>query len=298
MGNIKDDSIERIRELTGSDKVDFIDINDTFGFKCQQCGKCCMHRTDIILSPFDIYNGAKYLGIKPEEFLIKYCRTDLGANSKIPMVLLRSSSNGFCPLLKYDIKDGGKFKCMIHAAKPGACSNHPIGVMYSIDKSTGCSETRYIKVEQCQNSVSDEQQLVKDWIKPYLDNKAEIDTSRRVQHLPADYFDTREFWMTLSTIHEISKFTKHDTLSFNASEALNLYMTQTIGIGYANYDINKPFIEQAEENINLLSKFYENSKELLESLKEPIKEMKETVLKGLIRENNTEGETTTNDDNS
>lgn len=259
------DELSAIRKFTGDDSLKFIGPDDTFDFKCQQCGKCCMNRTDIIINPFDVYNGAKYLGIAPIEFVTKYCFPDLGGNSKIPMVLLATSENGFCPLLKFDVKDGGKFKCMIHPVKPGACANHPIGVTYALNKETGESTMRYIKVQQCSNSTSDEQHVVKDWVKPYIDNQSEIDMAHKIQHLATDYFNPRKFWFLLTSLNRFEKeddrFEKELVI-----KAFNKYMSSTIAIGYVNYDINRPFIEQAEENIKELGEFYAKTKDIYDDL--------------------------------
>ena len=127
--NNNEEKLKLLKEAIGSNDLEFIGIDDSFGFECKQCGKCCMNREDIILNPFDVYNGAKHLGIDVFEFIKKYTYSTLGGQSKIPMLLLKTLSNGFCPLLKFDIKDGGKFKCIIHDAKPNACANHPIGVI-------------------------------------------------------------------------------------------------------------------------------------------------------------------------
>ena len=265
------DGLEAIRKFTGDDNLQFVNLDDTFGFKCQQCGKCCMNRTDIILNPFDIYNGAKYLGISPAEFIDKYCFADLGGYSKIPIVLLATSENGFCPLLKFDIKDGGKFKCTIHPAKPGACANHPIGVAYSTKISNGDRTTNYIKVEQCPNSISDEQQVVKEWIKPYLDNQEEIDIAHDIQYLMTKYIEPRKYWLLLSLLRKMEQTEKYkDEISSFGAElieyCMKYYLSIPIGIGYAEYDINKPFIEQAQENIKELEEFYNRTKILYDSL--------------------------------
>ena len=34
------------------------DINDTFRFHCTQCGKCCINREDILMSPQDVFKAA------------------------------------------------------------------------------------------------------------------------------------------------------------------------------------------------------------------------------------------------
>ena len=38
-----------------------VGLDDSFSFHCTQCGKCCIRRTDIILSPRDIFKMAKEL---------------------------------------------------------------------------------------------------------------------------------------------------------------------------------------------------------------------------------------------
>lgn len=267
--NEKNEELEMIKKATGNKDISFIGLDDTFNFKCQQCGKCCMNRDDIVLNPFDVYNASKYLNITPEEFILNYTYSTLGANSKIPMVLLRSTENGFCPLLKFDIKDGGKFKCMIHSAKPGACGNHPIGVIYGMDKDTKDTDTQYIKVEQCPNSTSDETHTVREWIQPYLDNQKEIDIAHKMQTLITEYIDTKEFWMLMQMNAETaSHVEKVKEEGVNLIESvMKKYITTTIYACYVNYDINKPFIEQAEENIKDLREFYEDIKKIYDHTK-------------------------------
>lgn len=260
----KKDNLEVIRKAMGDDSIQEVKLDDTFNFKCQQCGKCCMNRTDIIINPFDVYNGARYLGITPTEFIKEYCFTDLGAHSKIPIVLLATTENGFCPLLKYDVKDGGKFKCSINPAKPGVCANHPIGLAHSTDVSTGEQNTTFIKVEQCPHSVSDEKQVVRDWIKPYLDHQEEIVMAREIQSLVVKYMEPRKYWALLCLLNEVAKTQK------SGEELIKMCMAQYIsvpvGLGYTNYDINKPFIEQAKENMKELEAFYKKTKDLYEEL--------------------------------
>ena len=264
-----------IKEIGKDDSIEIIDINDTFKFKCQQCGKCCMHRHDIIVNPFDIYNGAKYLGITTEEFVTKYLDTQLGAESKIPILLLKSNNAGFCPFLEFDSKNGCKFKCAINEAKPGACANHPIGVIRQYENSktdTTEEDFIFIKVEQCDNSKSDEDVLVKDWVQPYIDNAKEIKAAQDLQTYITRVFPVHDFF-------KLSKF----VLSYNVIDKCNdkitdtkekLYETlksvisNTIEYVYVNYDINKPFLEQVEENKKILKDFYELIKGLFNVMKE------------------------------
>lgn len=49
-------SINELKEQLGYTELD---PDDTFTFHCTQCGKCCIHREDILLSPKDLFNIAK-----------------------------------------------------------------------------------------------------------------------------------------------------------------------------------------------------------------------------------------------
>lgn len=288
----KDDDLEALKEISKQNNFTVIGIDDTFGFKCQQCGKCCMDRGDIILNPFDVYNGAKYLGIKPSEFLDKYCDIDLGCNSKIPIVLLKTTENGFCPLLKYDIKDGGKFKCTIHPVKPGACANHPIGVAYSTNLSTGESTTKYVKVEQCSNSISDEQQTVRDWVQSYLNHQDEIDAAHKIQHLVTNYFNARNFYLSFLFLHDCAGKFDNEDAGDKIMSVLKQYVAVSVHVAYAEYNTDKPFIEQVENNIKSLDDFYTGLKELFDTLSKGFEEKTGDSLEEIIKKLDSKGETT------
>ena len=48
-------SIKELKEQLGYEEIG---LDDTFTFRCTQCGKCC-HQRDILLSPKDLFNIAK-----------------------------------------------------------------------------------------------------------------------------------------------------------------------------------------------------------------------------------------------
>ena len=267
---------EAAKKALGQD-VKAIGENDTFKFHCVQCGQCCMNRRDIILNPFDIYNGAKYLGITCKEFFEQNCYISLGGHSKIPMVLLDTKDNGFCPLLKFDVKDGGKFKCTINPAKPGACSNHPIGVCFSMNKDTNTVEKiQYIKTEQCENSVSDEVHVVKDWVKPYTDHIEEINASHVIQQYITNFFDPRMFWFMCKYFTDpiLAKENKDDIpeediqLCKLFASLAKVEISSTIDLGYLSFDINKPFLDQVDEILDALKDVYESCYRLYTKTKE------------------------------
>ena len=51
-----------------------LSIDDTFQFHCNQCGECCKHREDILISPFDLFRLTRYLNMKPTEFVTAIAR--------------------------------------------------------------------------------------------------------------------------------------------------------------------------------------------------------------------------------
>lgn len=276
----KEEVLEAIKKMTNCGNIQIMELDDTFGFKCQQCGLCCMNRTDIILNPFDVYKAAKYLGITTEEFIKEYTMPELGCESKIPMLVLKPGENGYCKLLKFDIKDGGKFKCAIHPAKPGACANHPIGTMTAKNVETGETTLRFIKVEQCSNSKSDEQVVVRDWVKDYTDHIDEIAKAHEIQHYVTSFFDTRKFFETLQFYAVVFKTGNALKLDLEVDPELGekmldsifgigeRYIGGTIMYGYSEYDTLKPFIEQADENLRKLEELYTDLNEAYNKLTE------------------------------
>ena len=300
----KNEMLKAIKETIGDRSAQIIDIHDTFKFKCQQCGQCCMNRHDIIVNPFDVYNGAKYLGITPEEFIITYLDAELGSKSKIPILLLKSDEEtGFCPFLKFDVKGGGKFKCSIHAAKPGACANHPIGVVTARKTdSDDDEEFTFIKVDQCENSKCDNDVLVKDWVQPYLDNTEDIRLAHKIQTYITNFFLPSDFFqLSMFVLHVVDANTgvgtgiKSDEAKEKLRDAIQAVFANTIGYGYTDYDISKPFTEQAKKNLEVLKDFYEAMKEIFELMKQAcgIKEgdsIQEFVEQhqGILYDNNTD----------
>lgn len=100
-----------------------IGLDDTFRFHCTMCGRCCINREDILLTPRDMYRMAKELEITSREFFDRYCETYLGGDSRMPVVRLKPrGSVQRCPLLK-------DRKCSVHRAKPTVCALFPIGAV-------------------------------------------------------------------------------------------------------------------------------------------------------------------------
>lgn len=270
--------LKALRECTNDENLEIVGLDDTFDFECQQCGRCCVGRGDIIINPYDVYVGAKYLGISCEEFICKYTTPDYGRESRIPMVLLASDEKtGYCPLLKYDVKDGGKFKCLVHEAKPGACRNHPIGIVRSsarekMNELATPDKLSFVKVTQCDNSKGHKTQIVRDWVQKSLDTAEETSYAHLMQTYVENFFPAKlfDFMIVVMALHEV-KAPKND-ISFikeSQSKIANLkaeFFTAYVSSLYMHYDTNRPFIEQAKENMKMLSGLLKETQYMLYQL--------------------------------
>lgn len=83
-------SINELKEQLGYIEIG---LNDTFTFHCTQCGKCCIHQEDILLSPKDLFNIAKKFQITPKDAFEQYCESYIGSNSRFPIVRLKPRGN-------------------------------------------------------------------------------------------------------------------------------------------------------------------------------------------------------------
>lgn len=297
---------EALKNIAG-ENARMITIDEEFDFECQQCGQCCMHRKDIILNPWDVYQIAKHEHMSCADVIEKYCICDLGANSRLPMVLLNCDMGKHhrCPFLELDYTNGCKYKCRIHDCSPGACQNHPIGTMFSYKMGEDgteakVQETKYCKVEQCDNSKGHNHMVsVREWTKRYTDNIKEISLAHKIQTLCSQYFNVAEYMVIISYL---DRKIIHENEQGNASEeeaprlqemsgmcngVYSMLVNGTISVGYAKYDASKPFIEQAEANIIELQEMYQVIKEAVDGFKKILEipedaDVKEFILKDSV----------------
>lgn len=273
-----DISIEELRDYMGDKDLDFIGIDDTFDFECQQCGRCCINREDIILNPFDVYKGARSLGITCLEFVENYTTLQYGSNSGLPILLLTSDEEtGFCKLLNFDIKDGGKFKCAIHHDKPGACWNHPIGLLsytpielrYDENKK---EEVAFVKTSQCENSKGhNSPKLVRDWVKPSIEHAEELKYAHMLQSYVERYFPMKLFfyitgsWLALASLFGEQNPEAETTCSL-IKEIKTTFTAEYCTLLYTQFDINKPFIPQVKANMAQLDTMLKGTAVMLKDL--------------------------------
>ena len=111
----------RLKEIVDNYDKLHIGVDEPFRFHCTMCGKCCINREDILLSPRDLYRVSRELQLTPSDFVNQYGETYIGSDSRLPIVRLRPrGSIKRCPLLK-------DRKCSVHRAKPSVCAMFPIG---------------------------------------------------------------------------------------------------------------------------------------------------------------------------
>jgi Fe-S-cluster containining protein len=211
-----------------------IGLDDPFRFHCDQCGKCCLNREDILLTPKDMYNLAKELKMSPKEVVDTYCETYIGDSSRLPIVRLRPrGSIKRCPLLK-------DRKCSVHKVKPVVCAMFPIGRCIKIDsgeynaQGVGKSQTEYIFTNPGCGDNS-ETHTVREWLGEF--------------GIPLE----DEFFMKWhQTIADIGSFI-HKVEGIFAEEPMNKLWSLIYVALYLNYDIGKDFLPQYMQNAERLS---------------------------------------------
>lgn len=119
-----DEQMKNILDRMGAREIG---LDEEFKFHCSMCGKCCIHREDILLNPKDVYSMSKELKITPEKLIDQYCEMYIGSDSRVPIVRLAPrGQTRRCPLLK-------NRKCIVHSAKPAVCAMYPLGRCMAVE---------------------------------------------------------------------------------------------------------------------------------------------------------------------
>lgn len=129
--------MKQLAEQFDKGEIKFLDENDEIEFTCEQCGKCCRNRDDIIISPFDLYHMVRATGKSPMEVVSKYGNLYIGHNSNLPIIQLKYREEPDGSTTCYFLgKRDGKYICRIHEDKPCVCRTFPLGKMsaYKIDE--------------------------------------------------------------------------------------------------------------------------------------------------------------------
>lgn len=202
---------------------------DTFTFTCQMCGNCCRKRSDpIVITGPDVFRIAQALNMKIGEVLNKHTIGYLGANSNVPVFVLRERQDGSCSLLR-------KGKCMVQSNKPVVCAIFPLG---RFTKSDTMEINYFTQDVSCPGVKNGSEITLKDWLDSFGIEKLD---------------EMNKAWMSLLmglTAAMVKKDKKKITQDmFN-------YMTLAL---YVGYDTSLPYEEQVEKNKEFVAAYMEKA---------------------------------------
>lgn len=278
-------------------RFEIVSEKDEMKFDCKRCGKCCKGRGEngeqILVSPLDIYNGAKELGITAEEFADKYVSFHIGRKSGLVVGTLATDYKGTCKLLSYE---NGLAKCMIHKAKPIICALHPLGVIHGYDNIDEDGSNLYLLTEPCRTSRQTNRKIKISDITDNLPGTAEeIELAYEVRFLndvvpkPIVFYKgvvAMRICLGILSLNDrqIKKFEISDRLRNGSAKVKKLLEEKTgctlelddkiedkyfqvdldmwknvedfnYTYSYCNYDTSKPFLEQCKDNYEKLKDF-------------------------------------------
>ena len=216
-----------------------IGLDDTFKFHCDQCGKCCTHREDIILSPMDIFKMAKELKMTPVEFYHEYCVFNIGEHTRMPIVRLASEGKDtHCVLLK-------NHRCSVHKVKPAVCAMFPLGRYMSFEKddynaeSIDTSKVKYL-LQPPECGDESETHTVREWLSGFdikLEDEAFVQWQKAISRFSNKF-------------KELEK--KQDMLSM-----MEIWFVVRVSL-YLQYDTSKDFLPQFNYNVENLLKLLDD----------------------------------------
>ncbi len=196
--------------------------DDTFQFRCKQCGSCCRDRIDILLSPFDLCRMAKELKEPLPYVLEKYGHFHVGNMSKVPLVALKMrEDNGKCFFLRENNR------CRIQMNKPSVCALFPLGRCAS-RKEDGTDIFYILQPTTC--GGRDESHTPREWMGEFNLEESE------------EWFCIwQDVVMALSeriveVLPKVPKSLVDDILSGMG------------GILYLRYDLERPLVQQVKDN--------------------------------------------------
>lgn len=216
-----------------------IGLDDTFKFHCDQCGKCCTHQEDIILSPMDIFKMAKELKMTPVEFYHEYCVFNIGEHTRMPIVRLASEGKDtHCVLLK-------NHRCSVHKVKPAVCAMFPLGRYMSFEKedynaeSIDTSKVKYL-LQPPECGDESETHTVREWLSGFdikLEDEAFVQWQKAISQFSNKF-------------KELEK--KQDMLTM-----MEIWFVVRVSL-YLQYDTSKDFLPQFNYNVENLLKLLDD----------------------------------------
>ena len=224
-----------------------IGLDDTFQFHCAECGKCCVDREDILLTPRDLFNAAAALKMTPPDFVKEYCECYIGQDSRMPIVRLKPrGSIKRCPLLKDQ-------HCSIHKAKPAVCAMFPVGRAITIDKDSYNGEgVLNSQIQYIINPIN-------------CGDKSEIHTVREWLTAFGIPVEDEYFFKWQSFLATASSFLRDVEKVFSDETMREIWTAIYIRI-YLDYDTNNEFLTQFEQNAEGLLETIHKTQKAMETV--------------------------------
>lgn len=221
-----------IKEMSPDELMELptLGLDDTFEFNCRACGKCCKNRHDILLTPYDTFRVASHFKRTTKEIIDRHCEVYEGRQSHFPVVhVLPIPPDNACPFLLNK-------KCTVHAKKPVLCRVYPLARIFAVARdgeSEGDEKPRYyFNGAGCKHEPKSI--TVREWIADVANEESE---------------QAAKLWGDITaTIYPLIQPDKLKVSTETRQQMFNILFS----VLYLEYDMNKPFIPQFQENFEKL----------------------------------------------
>lgn len=138
--------------------------NDEFAFTCSNeisCFNDCCKDLNQFLTPYDILRLKNHLGIKSNQFLEKYTLHQIGPETGLPIISLKSDpvSGLKCPFVT-------RSGCSVYEDRPSSCRTYPLVRLLSRSRDTGKITEHYmlLKEPHCHGFNSSQKWTIQKWV--------------------------------------------------------------------------------------------------------------------------------------
>ncbi|MGW8194987.1 MAG: YkgJ family cysteine cluster protein [Desulforhopalus sp.] len=146
-------------------------LDSPLKFRCHPGVKCftaCCGGIKIVLTPYDILQLTKRLGIPPHEFLHKYTQPTYLEKTDMPGVMLKlREEDNKCPFVTPD-------GCTVYSDRPTACRYYPVGMAdfheggsRDADGNEGAAKEEkfffIVREDHCKGFEEDKEWTVREW---------------------------------------------------------------------------------------------------------------------------------------
>lgn len=151
-------------ESMDSPEISGVAPEDTFTFDCHPgvpCFNACCRDLNQALTPYDVLQLRRYLGLSWQAFRRDYATVHTGPSSGLPVVTLRfgDRSDGRCPFVSAQ-------GCGVYPARPTSCRLYPLARGLQRNRADGRLTVHYalLREPHCRGFEQSRRRTVADWI--------------------------------------------------------------------------------------------------------------------------------------